>query len=85
MASKISSALPAHLKPSGAGNGDANGGFARKHHGKSQSHVVSKDQSLVESQNQLKLSHSFVLDMARTCFTMPLRALCYIEKNVSVS
>ena len=41
MASKISSALPSHLKPSGASNGDADGAFARKHHGKTQSHVVS--------------------------------------------
>ncbi len=41
MTSKFSSALPSHLKPSGPGNGDANGGFTRQHHGKSQSHVVS--------------------------------------------
>lgn len=38
MASK---AIPSHLKPPGAGNGEA-AEFARKHHGKSQSHVVSK-------------------------------------------
>jgi len=31
--------LPSHLKPSGLGNGDAE--FARKHHGKTQSHMVS--------------------------------------------
>ena len=43
MASKISSALPAHLKPSAMnGNGDSDSAaFARKHHGKTQSHVVS--------------------------------------------
>lgn len=41
MASKISSALPSHLKPTGTSNGDADGAFSRKHHGKSQSHVVS--------------------------------------------
>jgi hypothetical protein len=34
------SAIPTHLKPEDAiGNGDA-AGFARKHHGKTQSHVV---------------------------------------------
>lgn len=38
MASK---AIPSHLKPPGAGNGEA-AEFARKHHGKSQSHVVSR-------------------------------------------
>jgi hypothetical protein len=36
MASTLKSALPSHLKP---GNGDAE--FARKHHGKTQSHMVS--------------------------------------------
>ena len=41
MASTLKSALPAHLKPSGLGNGDANAEFARKHHGKTQSHMVS--------------------------------------------
>jgi UTP--glucose-1-phosphate uridylyltransferase len=43
MASKLS-ALPSHLKPSAGGaqnNGDA-AEFARKHHGKTQSHVVSE-------------------------------------------
>ena len=48
MASKIQSALPAHLKSSALsnGNGDADGSFARKHHGKTQSHVVSWTASL---------------------------------------
>jgi UTP--glucose-1-phosphate uridylyltransferase len=40
MASIASKALPSHLRPSGLGD-EADGGFARKHHGKSQSHVVS--------------------------------------------
>ena len=36
-----SKAIPSHLKPAAAqGNGDAD--FARKHHGKTQSHVVSR-------------------------------------------
>lgn len=35
-------ALPAHLKSSAMSNGDAEGAFQQKHHGKSQSHVVSK-------------------------------------------
>ncbi|KAL8689550.1 MAG: hypothetical protein Q9224_004617, partial [Gallowayella concinna] len=35
-------ALPAHLKSSAMSNGDADGAFHQKHHGKSQSHVVSK-------------------------------------------
>ncbi|KAI4232589.1 MAG: hypothetical protein LQ352_008322 [Teloschistes flavicans] len=38
MTSKLSNALPAHLK-SGLSNGDAEGAFKQKHHGKSQSHV----------------------------------------------
>jgi hypothetical protein len=33
------SAIPTHLKNSAAANGDA-ADFARKHHGKTQSHVV---------------------------------------------
>jgi len=46
MASTLKSALPSHLKagaakPSALGNGDANAEFARKHHGKTQSHMVS--------------------------------------------
>jgi hypothetical protein len=41
MAQTLKSALPAHLKLSGLGNGDANAEFARKHHGKTQSHMVS--------------------------------------------
>ena len=43
MASKISSALPSHMKPASMSNGDAEGAFQKKHHGKSQSHVVSSD------------------------------------------
>lgn len=39
MASTLKSALPSHLKPSSALGGDAE--FARKHHGKTQSHMVS--------------------------------------------
>jgi hypothetical protein len=42
----MASALPAHLKgavKSALGNGDAaNAEFARKHHGKTQSHMVSR-------------------------------------------
>ena len=40
MASKIKDALPSPLKTSAAQNGDADG-FTGRHHGKSQSHVVS--------------------------------------------
>jgi len=39
----MASAIPTHLKPgadSGASNGSADGGFAKRHHGKTQSHVV---------------------------------------------
>lgn len=43
MAQKIKDALPSHLKPSSNG-GDEGGDFARRHHGKSQSHVVSYNQ-----------------------------------------
>lgn len=43
----MASAIPSHLKPSANGNANANvangeaNEFARKHHGKTQSHVVS--------------------------------------------
>ncbi|KAI4288770.1 MAG: hypothetical protein L6R35_001966 [Caloplaca aegaea] len=35
----LKAALPAHLKSSAMSNGDADGAFHQKHHGKSQSHV----------------------------------------------
>jgi len=38
MASK---AIPSHLKPSAAAGGQGDGDFTQRHHGKSQSHVVS--------------------------------------------
>ena len=41
MASLASKALPAHLKDA-ISNGEGNGAFERKHHGKTQSHVVSR-------------------------------------------
>lgn len=40
-------ALPSHLKPTPHSNGDENAAFQLKHHGKSQSHVVSKRTSQV--------------------------------------
>lgn len=93
MASKISSALPAHLKPSGASNGEANGGGARKHHGKSQSHMVSSDQFLWVLQTCELFTFNF-LEVANACSTLdlPLRALrcasetCQYQKvDISVS
>lgn len=39
MASKLAAAIPTHLKP-GSANGGAGDGTERRHHGKSQSHVV---------------------------------------------
>jgi len=44
MTSSLKSALPAHLK-SALGNGDANAEFARKHHGKTQSHMAFENTS----------------------------------------
>jgi hypothetical protein len=42
MAASLKSAIPSHLKSSGLQNADdAKAEFARKHHGKSQSHMVS--------------------------------------------
>ena len=41
MASLASKALPAHLKGA-VSNGEGNGAFERKHHGKTQSHVVGR-------------------------------------------
>src|SRR5258708_5377843 len=50
MASK---AIPSHLKPSSAaGNGDGDS-FARKHHGKTQSHVVSDFHALLPAPAEL--------------------------------
>jgi hypothetical protein len=50
MASAFKSALPAHLNPKSAlGNGDANAEFARKHHGKTQSHMVSAAQKPLQT------------------------------------
>jgi hypothetical protein len=46
MASTLKSAVPSHLKPSAALGGDAE--FARKHHGKTQSHMVSWFFSVLE-------------------------------------
>jgi hypothetical protein len=50
MAAAFKSALPAHLNPKSAlgGNGDSNVEFARKHHGKTQSHMVSAVQKLLQ-------------------------------------
>jgi hypothetical protein len=49
MASTFKSALPAHLNPKSAlGNSDANVEFARKHHGKTQSHMVSAAPRLLQ-------------------------------------
>ena len=50
MTSSLKSALPAHLK-SALGNGDANAEFARKHHGKTQSHMVSVPPKLLKMTN----------------------------------
>jgi hypothetical protein len=36
-----SRAIPSHLKPSAAAGGQGEGEFTQRHHGKSQSHVVS--------------------------------------------
>lgn len=38
MASAVKSVLPTHLKPN---NGDSDEVFAKKHHGKTRSHMVS--------------------------------------------
>lgn len=50
MAAAFKSALPAHLNPKSAlgGNGDSNVEFAKKHHGKTQSHMVSAAQKLLQ-------------------------------------
>jgi UTP--glucose-1-phosphate uridylyltransferase len=40
-AQPIRSALPTHLKPPGANNGGDEGEFAKRHHGKTRSHMVS--------------------------------------------
>lgn len=49
MAETLKAALPTHLKPgSGNGNGDDET-FARKHHGKTRSHMVSWSMRLARS------------------------------------
>jgi UTP--glucose-1-phosphate uridylyltransferase len=40
-AQAIKSALPSHLKPSNAGNNGDEAEFAKRHHGKTRSHMVS--------------------------------------------
>ena len=40
MAQALKSALPSHLKPSSLSPNDNGAEFARKHHGKTQSHMV---------------------------------------------
>jgi UTP--glucose-1-phosphate uridylyltransferase len=48
MAAALKSALPSHLKPSSLSpNGDP-AEFARKHHGKTQSHMVSYSSSFYQ-------------------------------------
>lgn len=42
MASKLQNALPSHMKPAALSNGDGNTTVDQKHHGKSQSHMVSR-------------------------------------------
>ncbi|TVY75943.1 hypothetical protein LSUE1_G005636 [Lachnellula suecica] len=54
MANILKSALPSHLKPSGLGNGDAaNAEFAKKHHGKTQSHMIFHLAGICASELQL--------------------------------
>jgi len=49
-----SRAIPSHLKPSAAaGNGDAES-FARKHHGKTQSHVAFENTSTNVAASQMR-------------------------------
>jgi UTP--glucose-1-phosphate uridylyltransferase len=57
MTSSLKSALPAHLKSSlGAnlGNGDPNAEFARKHHGKTQSHMAFENTSTSVAASQMR-------------------------------
>jgi UTP--glucose-1-phosphate uridylyltransferase len=53
MTSSLKSALPAHLK-SALGNGDANAEFARKHHGKTQSHMAFENTSTSVAASQMR-------------------------------
>lgn len=68
MASALKSALPAHLKggsgkPSGLGsNGDPAAEFARKHHGKTQSHMVSEAFLRVKLGNHSRALGSLLAD-----------------------
>jgi hypothetical protein len=41
MSGLIKQALPAHMKPASANGGNGEEAFKRKHHGKTQSHMVS--------------------------------------------
>jgi UTP--glucose-1-phosphate uridylyltransferase len=51
----LKNALPSHLKPSSAlGNGDASSEFARKHHGKTQSHMAFENTSTSVAASQMR-------------------------------
>lgn len=44
---KLQSALPSHMKPAVLSNGEGIAAAKLKHHGKSQSHVVSSDENFI--------------------------------------
>ncbi|KAI9800545.1 MAG: putative UTP--glucose-1-phosphate uridylyltransferase [Sarcosagium campestre] len=54
MATAIKQALPSRLKPATLSNGEEEGGFTRKHHGKSQSHVAFENTSTSVAASQMR-------------------------------
>lgn len=64
MASKLNSALPAHLKSAAISNGDADGAFKPKRHEKSQSHVAFENTSTSVAASQMR---NALNSLADTC------------------
>lgn len=52
----MASAIPSHLKASQPGNGEHDGAFARKHHGKTQSHLAFENTSTAVTASQMRNS-----------------------------
>ncbi|KAL8888796.1 MAG: hypothetical protein Q9205_001750 [Flavoplaca limonia] len=63
MASRI--ALPAHLKSSAMSNGDADGAFQQKHHGKSQSHMAFENTSTSVAAGQMRNALNALTDTVK--------------------
>ncbi|KAI9890382.1 MAG: UTP-glucose-1-phosphate uridylyltransferase [Vezdaea aestivalis] len=62
MAALAAKALPSHLRPSGLGSKEEDPGFARKHHGKTQSHVAFENTSTSVAASQMRNALNVLAD-----------------------